>query len=196
MKAELPVLKGTEEVLVDLDLEAVRRQGQAILAEAKEAHTLDHAVALYTTGRGIEDASRAPVDQVLDRIKAMAKVIDQAKKSIAKAMEEASKDLEQGLGMLKGKILAMAKEAIEQEGKDLVRAKLADYGIVLKEEWTYKASGEELDPKFCTSDEYGFRIPDHKAIKAAVTLNKDKTQIKGVQVIRTYNIAYNPRVGG
>lgn len=55
-------------------------------------------------------------------------------------------------------------------------------GVVMQTVWLYRATADRLDPAYETLDEYGFRVPDHRKIRSAVTAGKGSTSITGVEV--------------
>lgn len=191
MKTILPeITNGGAAVEIDLDRMA-HHSAQAV-EKAVQAEAIEECLALYTIDRVLlDDFHENEVEGVLWRLRELKKAIDAVRKGIEQEVEAATDGLNRAVAILKNKIIYHCIDMIQRGEKDAARVVLKAYGIILKEEWHYRAKeGEELDPRYLTKDSLGFTVPDHDAIKATVALDKEKTNIRGVEVYNTYNIAY------
>ena len=101
-----------------------------------------------------------------------------------KAEEDRKKDEEERLARavaapkaLQNAILDMG---IPKENLIVTSVRPSTGAVRMAEVWKYRASADPLDTEFTTKDDLGFTVPDHKKIKAAVTLLKEKCVIAGV----------------
>lgn len=150
-----------------------------------DGKSFENGLILYKNAREGLKTVETGLKPVNDQIKEYKKRIDAFKKEVDAIVNDATADIRGAEAILKEKLI----NYIQIVG-DSDKIKSPVEGVSIREIWSYKANGEPLDPSFTTTDEYGFIVPDHKKIKSAVSLNKDKTSIRGVDTYKTYTLVY------
>lgn len=179
-----PNLSDWDEVPVQIDVSEEQKMANEIYEAAKHISitqdNLSEAAKLMVLARNTQKDIEAKFEPVIEYLKDLKGKIDKCRKTAVDLMETVS-------GNASAADAILAHKLSEYYLKTLHDPK--DPFLTFRKVWKYKASGEPLDPEYTTTDSLGFVVPDHKKIAAAVNMNKDKTQIKGVEAYMDVQIA-------